>query len=74
MFGGEVIEYENFFSIVNDIGLLYSFGICLVVVYGVCLQIDVNLVVYYYELLYYKNICVIDVKILELVKQVVGIL
>lgn len=37
MFGGEVIEYENFFSIVNDIGLLYSFGICLVVVYGVCL-------------------------------------
>lgn len=35
MFGGEVIEYDNFFSIVSDIGLLYSFGICFVVVYGV---------------------------------------
>lgn len=55
MLGGEVIEYENFLNIVNDIGLLYSLGICLVVVYGVCLQIDVNFVEYYYELVYYKQ-------------------
>ncbi len=34
MLGGEAIEHENFSSIVNDIGLLHSLGIRLVVVYG----------------------------------------
>jgi acetylglutamate kinase len=32
--GGEAIEHDNFSSIVNDIGLLHSLGIRLVVVYG----------------------------------------
>lgn len=31
MLGGEAIEHENFSSIVNDIGLLHSLGIRLVV-------------------------------------------
>ena len=34
MLGGEAIEHENFSSIVNDIGLLHSLGIRLVLVYG----------------------------------------
>ena len=34
MLGGEAIEHDNFSSIVNDIGLLHSLGIRLVVVYG----------------------------------------
>ncbi len=34
MLGGEAIGHENFSSIVNDIGLLHSLGIRLVVVYG----------------------------------------
>ena len=40
MLGGEAIEHENFSSIVNDIGLLHSLGIRLVVVYGARPQID----------------------------------
>ena len=40
MLGGEAIEHENFSNIVNDIGLLHSLGIRLVVVYGARPQID----------------------------------
>ena len=43
MLGGEAIEHDNFSSIVNDIGLLHSLGIRLVVVYGARPQIDANL-------------------------------
>nr|WP_312884955.1 hypothetical protein [Candidatus Sodalis endolongispinus] len=39
MLGGEAIEHENFASIVNDIGLLHSLGIRLVLVYGARPQI-----------------------------------
>ncbi|STV86839.1 N-acetylglutamate synthase [Klebsiella michiganensis] len=39
MLGGEAIEHDNFSSIVNDIGLLHSLGIRLVVVYGARPQI-----------------------------------
>lgn len=42
MLGGEAIEHENFSSIVNDIGLLHSLGIRLVVVYGARPQIEAN--------------------------------
>lgn len=42
MLGGEAIEHDNFSSIVNDIGLLHSLGIRLVVVYGARPQIDAN--------------------------------
>lgn len=43
MLGGEAIAHENFPSIINDIGLLHSLGIRLVVVYGARPQIDVAL-------------------------------
>ncbi|HDX9466823.1 TPA: amino-acid N-acetyltransferase [Escherichia coli] len=74
MLGGEAIEHENFSSIVNDIGLLHSLGIRLVVVYGARPQIDANLAAHHREPLYHKNIRVTDAKTLELVKQAAGTL
>ncbi|EHI1182358.1 amino-acid N-acetyltransferase [Escherichia coli] len=74
MLGGEAIEHENFSSIVNDIGLLHSLAIRLVVVYGARPQIDANLAAHHHEPLYHKNIRVTDAKTLELVKQAAGTL
>ncbi|HAO2634663.1 TPA: amino-acid N-acetyltransferase [Escherichia coli] len=74
MLGGEAIEHENFSSIVNDIGLLHSLGIRLVVVYGARPQIEANLAAHHHEPLYHKNIRVTDAKTLELVKQAAGTL
>ncbi|HBN1041179.1 TPA: amino-acid N-acetyltransferase [Escherichia coli] len=74
MLGGEAIEHENFSSIINDIGLLHSLGIRLVVVYGARPQIDANLAAHHHEPLYHKNIRVTDAKTLELVKQAAGTL
>ena len=74
MLGGEAIEHENFSSIVNDIGLLHSLGIRLVVDYGARPQIDANLAAHHHEPLYHKNIRVTDAKTLELVKQAAGTL
>ena len=74
MLGGEAIEHENFSSIVNDIGLLHSLGIRLVVVYGARPQSDANLAAHHHEPLYHKNIRVTDAKTLELVKQAAGTL
>ncbi|EHP3059356.1 amino-acid N-acetyltransferase [Escherichia coli] len=74
MLGGEAIEHENFSSIVNDIGLLHSLDIRLVVVYGARPQIDANLAAHQHEPLYHKNIRVTDAKTLELVKQAAGTL
>lgn len=55
MLGGEAIEHENFSNIVNDIGLLHSLGIRLVVVYGARPQIDANLAQHNYEPIYHKH-------------------
>ncbi|HBE3716141.1 TPA: amino-acid N-acetyltransferase [Escherichia coli] len=74
MLSGEAIEHENFSSIVNDIGLLHSLGIRLVVVYGARPQIDANLAAHHHEPLYHKNIRVTDAQTLELVKQAAGTL
>jgi amino-acid N-acetyltransferase len=74
MLGGEAIEHENFSSIVNDIGLLHSLGIRLVVVYGARPQIDANLITHNHEPMYHKHIRVTDAKTLELVKQAAGTL
>ncbi|MBJ7221925.1 MULTISPECIES: amino-acid N-acetyltransferase [unclassified Brenneria] len=74
MLGGEAIEHENFASIINDIGLLHSLGIKLVVVYGARPQIDSNLTTHHYEPHYHKNIRITDRTTLELVKQAAGML
>ena len=72
MLGGEAIEHENFSSIVNDIGLLHSLGIRLVVVYGARPQIEANLAAHHHEPIYHKHTRVTDAKTLELVKQAAG--
>ncbi|AID25784.1 amino-acid N-acetyltransferase [Salmonella bongori] len=74
MLGGEAIEHDNFSSIVNDIGLLHSLGIRLVVVYGARPQIDANLATHHHAPIYHKNTRVTDAKALELVKQAAGLL
>ncbi|MCV9879189.1 amino-acid N-acetyltransferase [Brenneria izbisi] len=74
MLGGEAIEHENFANIVNDIGLLHSLGIKLVVVYGARPQIDANLTTHHYEPRYHKNTRITDSVTLELVKQAAGML
>ena len=74
MLGGEAIEHENFSSIVNDIGLLHSLGIRLVLVYGARPQIDANLAEHHHEPIYHKHTRVTDTKTLELVKQAAGML
>lgn len=74
MLGGEAIEHENFSSIVNDIGLLHSLGIRLVVVYGARPQIDANLADHHHEPVYHKQTRVTDAKTLEMVKQAAGLL
>ncbi|WP_300000404.1 amino-acid N-acetyltransferase [uncultured Cedecea sp.] len=74
MLGGEAIAHENFSSIVNDIGLLHSLGIRLVVVYGARPQIDANLAYHHHEPVYHKQTRVTDAKTLELVKQAAGLL
>ncbi|CNJ11409.1 amino-acid N-acetyltransferase [Yersinia enterocolitica] len=74
MLGGEAIEHENFSSIVNDIGLLHSLGIRLVVVYGARPQIDSNLAQHHYKPVYHKHTRVTDARTLEMVKQAAGLL
>ena len=74
MLGGEAIEHENFSSIVNDIGLLHSLGIRLVLVYGARPQIDANLAEHHHEPIYHKKTRVTDAKTLDMVKQAAGML
>jgi len=74
MLGGEAIEHVNFSAIVNDIGLLHSLGIRLVVVYGARPQIDSNLAQHQLQPVYHKNIRVTDAATLDVVKQAAGLL
>ena len=72
MLGGEAIEHANFSGIVNDIGLLHSLGIRLVLVYGARPQIDANLADHQLTPNYHKFTRVTDAVSLELVKQAAG--
>lgn len=74
MLGSEAIKHENLSNIVNDIGLLRSLDIRLVVVCGARPQIDADLVAHHHGPLYHKSMCVTDTKTLELVKQAAGTL
>ncbi len=72
MLSGEAIEHENFPTIVNDIGLLHSLGIRLVLVYGARPQIDYNLDWHQILPVYHNHTRVTDARTLELVKQAAG--
>lgn len=72
MLSGEVLAHENFSNIVNDIGLLHSLGIRLVLVFGAEGQIDRSLRRHQQISLYHKHIRITDAQTLEVVKQVAG--
>ncbi|MDO5054052.1 MAG: amino-acid N-acetyltransferase [Pasteurella oralis] len=72
MLDGDTIACPNFVNIINDISLLHSLGIKLVLVFGARYQINQLLQQYQIESLYHKNIRVTDLACLELVKQAVG--
>lgn len=55
MLDGETINHQNFANIVNDIGLLHSLGIHLVVVYGARPQIDASLAQHHQQGIYHKK-------------------
>lgn len=72
MLGGEAIKYGNFSGIINDIGLLHSLGIRLVVVYGSCPQINSILNEKNIKIKYHKYIRITDLASLEKVKEAAG--
>ncbi|CAG21330.1 amino-acid N-acetyltransferase [Photobacterium profundum] len=72
MLGGEAIADPNFANIVNDIALLNSLGLQIVVVYGARPQISHLLTSQGYTTPYHKGIRVTDARALELVKQAAG--
>ncbi|MCW8331305.1 amino-acid N-acetyltransferase [Photobacterium sp. SDRW27] len=72
MLGGEAIAHPNFSHIVNDIALLNSLGLRIVVVYGARPQISQLLKSHGYSSPYHKSIRVTDERTLELAKQAAG--
>ncbi len=74
MLGGEAIAQRAFRSIINDIALLHSLGIRIVLVYGARPQIDEALVAQGLETSYYNNVRISDEPALKVIKQVAGAL
>ena len=72
MLGGEAIDHPNFSHIVNDIALLNSLGLRIVVVYGARPQISQLLKAQGYSSPYHKGVRVTDKRTLELAKQAAG--
>ncbi|MFQ1008725.1 amino-acid N-acetyltransferase [Gilliamella apicola] len=71
---GAVLKSDNYSSIINDIGLLYSLGIKLVIVNGARNQIDVSLKNHNITPKYHKNTRITDSATLDVIKQVTGLL
>ncbi len=72
MLGGESIADRNFPNILNDIALLNSLGVKIVVVYGARPQINQLLELHHISTPYHKGIRVTDERSLEIVKQAAG--
>ncbi|WP_025235996.1 amino-acid N-acetyltransferase [Mannheimia sp. USDA-ARS-USMARC-1261] len=72
MLDGDVIESPNFINIINDISLLHSLNIKLVIVFGARPQINQLLAQNNIEPEYYNNIRITNLQSLEYVKQAVG--
>ena len=72
MVGGEAIAHENFSHIVNDIALLNSLGLRIVMVYGARPQISTLAEQMNYSTPYHKGIRVTDERALEIAKQAAG--
>lgn len=71
---GAVLKSNNYSSIINDIGLLYSLGIKLIIVNGARNQIDESLKKHNIEPKYHKNMRITDTETLDIIKQITGLL
>jgi amino-acid N-acetyltransferase len=71
---GAVLKSNNYSSIINDIGLLYSLGIKLIIVNGARNQIDESLRKHNIEPKYHKNMRITDTETLDIIKQITGLL
>lgn len=72
MLDGNTTSSPNFSNIIDDISLLHSLGIKLVIVFGARKQINDALALAHIAERYHKNIRITDPQTLHLVKQVVG--
>ncbi|MFV0576168.1 MAG: amino-acid N-acetyltransferase [Vibrio sp.] len=72
MLGGEVFTDPNFDNIINDIALLHSLGVRIVLVYGARPQINDNLQQNHCESLYHKGIRVTNESALNYAMQAAG--
>ncbi|MEI6897448.1 MAG: amino-acid N-acetyltransferase [Psychromonas sp.] len=72
MLGGEALETDNFQHIINDIALLNSLGVKLVLVHGVRPQIQKQLDLHGHKSEFSNDIRITDEKSLALIKQAVG--
>ena len=72
MLGGEALETDNFQHIINDIALLNSLGVKLVLVHGVRPQIQKQLDLHGYQTAFQNGVRITDEKSLTFIKQAVG--
>ncbi|MDO2947894.1 amino-acid N-acetyltransferase [Aeromonas simiae] len=72
MLGGEAVSHPNFTNIINDIALLQTLGIRLVLVFGARPQIDDALARHGITPVYHKKTRVTDEESLGIIKQVCG--
>lgn len=70
--GGEALAHENMTNIINDIALLSSLGVRMVLVYGARPQIECRLKEKSLESRFYKNRRITDKQSLECVMDAVG--
>lgn len=73
MLGGEALETDNFQHIINDIALLNSLGVKLVIVHGVRPQIQKQLDIHGHKSAFKNDVRITDEKSLALIKQAVGV-
>jgi len=72
MLGGEALETDNFQDIINDIALLNSLGVKLILVHGVRPQIQKQLDANNHSSQFHKDLRITDDRSLALIKQAVG--
>jgi amino-acid N-acetyltransferase len=72
MLGGEAVDSANFTDIINDIALLHSLGVKVVIVHGARPQINRTLAANGSETPYHKGVRVTDAAALDLVMQAAG--
>lgn len=74
MLGGEALAQNQFRGILNDVALLHSLGIKVVLVYGARPQIDAALAANGIEPAYHDGVRITDEDSLKVIKQVAGAL